>query len=71
LLYKIYWTDRQIFLIRFKEHFHVFKHADGKTKFAQHLLDYGHFIGPIEDMAKILHVVNKGGLKNIIESFHL
>jgi len=38
-------TD-QSFKLRFQEHVRDFKYGNGKSKFAQHLLENGHAIGP-------------------------
>jgi len=48
------------FRIRFSEHFRDYKYNTNKSKFAQHLLDNKHSIGPIEDIMKVLHKTNKG-----------
>ena len=37
------------FRIRFSEHFRDFKYAYNKSKFAQHLLENNHSIGPIDE----------------------
>jgi len=42
-------TDRP-FHVRFQEHFRDYKYANNKSKFAQHLLDNRHSIGPIENI---------------------
>jgi hypothetical protein len=59
-------TEVRSFSIRYKEHFRDFKYANGKSKFAQRLLDYGHSVSPTENMTEVLHVVYKGGLVNTL-----
>jgi hypothetical protein len=46
-------------LIRFQEHFRDFKYGNGKSKFAQHLIDNKYSIALIEDSMEILHVSKK------------
>jgi hypothetical protein len=41
---------------RFQEHLRDYKDRNGKSKFAQHLLDNEHSIGPMEDVMKILYI---------------
>jgi hypothetical protein len=38
------------FNARFQEHLRDFKHGNGKSSFAQHLLENGQAIGPIEEI---------------------
>jgi hypothetical protein len=45
---------------RFSEHFRDFKYSTQKSRFAQHLLEYGHAIGPIENIMEIIHPTTKG-----------
>ena len=52
-------TDRS-FYTRFHEHFHDFKHGNASSKFAQHLIENRHSIGPIDDIIEVLHTVKKG-----------
>jgi hypothetical protein len=44
------------FKTRFQEHFRDFKYRNNKSIFAQHLLENGHSIGPMEDIMEIVCV---------------
>ena len=55
------------FHIRFQEDFHEYKHGNGKSKFAQHLLDNKHSIGTMEDIMEVLHIKSKVGMINNLE----
>jgi hypothetical protein len=46
----------------FQEHLWDFRHENGKSSFAQHLLDNGHDAGPIEDITSTLPITSKGRL---------
>ena len=48
------------FRIRFQEHLRDFKHGNGKSSFAQHLLENGHANGPIEDIMSTICIIKKG-----------
>ena len=50
------------FNTRFQEHLRDFKYRNGKSSFAQHLLENGHAIGPIEDIMDTINFTNKGWL---------
>jgi len=56
---------------RFQEHFHDFKYNIRKSKFATHLLDHNHSIGPINEVMNILHTSNKGRSLDTIERLHI
>jgi hypothetical protein len=59
------------FHIRFREHFRDFKYNNRKSKFATHLLDNNHSIGPINDIMEILYTTTKGRSMDTIEKFHI
>lgn len=59
------------FHIRFQEHFRDFKYGNGKSKFAQHLLDNRRTIGPMEEIMKILQITKKGKMMNTLERFYM
>jgi hypothetical protein len=59
------------FRTRFSEHFRDFKYATQKSRFAQHLLEKGHSIWPIDSIMEILHPTNKGRPMDTIEKFHI
>ena len=61
----------KLFQKRFQEHLNDFNNKYGKSKFAQHLINNKHAMGPIEDVMKVLHTVNKGGIMNTLENFHI
>ena len=52
----------QTFCMRFQEYVRDYKYANNKQKFAQHLLDINHSIGPIESITNVLYITNKGRL---------
>ena len=55
---------------RFQEHLRDYKYRNGKSKFAQYLLDNEHSTGPMEDVMKILHI-KKGKKMNTLEKFYI
>jgi len=59
------------FKTRFREHFRDFKQGNRKSSFAQHLLDNGHSMGPIEVIMETIHVTNKGQMMDTLEKFHI
>jgi GIY-YIG catalytic domain. len=62
-------TDHS-FCTRFREHFNDFKHGNGYSKFAQHLLGNKHSIVPIDEIMQILHTVKKRKMMDTLERFH-
>ena len=59
------------FRTRFSEHFRDFKYANHKSRFAQHLLENNHSIGPIDSIMKVLHSTNKGKQMDTLEKCHI
>jgi hypothetical protein len=59
------------FHARFQEHFRDFKYNNSKSKFATHLIENNHSIGPINDIMEILYTTTKGRLMDTIEKFHI
>ena len=57
------------FLTRYREHYRDYK--SGTSKYAQHLLENSHSIGPIHNTMEILHVMRKGKLMDTWEKFHI
>ena len=57
------------FKVRFQEHLSDFKYGNGKSSFAQHLLENGHAIGPMEETMEAVHFSNKGRLMD--EKFYI
>jgi hypothetical protein len=56
---------------RYQEHFHHFKYNKYKSKYATHLLENHHAIGPINEIMQILYTTNKGRLMDTIKKFHI
>ena len=63
-------TDRS-FLTSYREHYCDYKCNNGTSKYAQHLLENKHSIGPIHNTMEILHVMRKGKLMDTWEKFHI
>jgi hypothetical protein len=59
------------FIIWFAEHFRDYKYNSNKSKFAQHLLENRHSIGPIDEIMEILYKTNKWKLMDTIENYHI
>ena len=59
------------FHTRFREHFNDFRHGNGCSKFAQHLLENKQSIGPTNEIMTVLHVVKKGKMMDTLEKFHI
>ena len=59
------------FHTRFAEHFRDFKYTNHKSKFAEHLLENNHSIGPIDSIMEVLHTTRKGKLMDTLEKFHI
>jgi len=68
---KYIWQTGRSVHVRFQEHFWDFKCGNGKSKFAQHLLDNKVSIGSMEDIMEILHVTGKRNMMNTLERFHM
>ena len=58
------------FNTRFKEHFWDYKCNNGKSNFAQHLIDNNHTLGPMEIMNTV-YITKKGKLMDTLERFHI
>jgi hypothetical protein len=59
------------FAIRFRKHFCDYTQAHNKSKFAQHLLDHHHSIGPMSTIMNTLHITTKGRMLNTLERCHI
>ena len=55
----------------FQVHLNDFKNKYGRSKFAQHLINNTHAMGPLEDVMKVLRTVNKGGMMKTLENFQI
>jgi hypothetical protein len=68
---EVHRSDWQIFPKRYQEHFNDFKFNKYKSKYATHLLENHHSIGPINETMQILYTTSKGRLMDTIEKFHI
>ena len=59
------------FYTRFKEHFRDYKYNNGKSNFAQHLIDNNHTVRTMEYIMNILYITKKGKLMDTLERFHI
>ena len=59
------------FRLRFREHYNDYKHANNRSKFAQHVIDEGHSFGPMNDVMKIVHFAEKGRMLDTLERFYI
>jgi hypothetical protein len=59
------------FHLRFQEHFRDYKYANNKSKFAQHLLDNKHSIGPTENIMDLTHTTSKDKILDTMEKFYI
>ena len=48
------------FRVRYQAHIWDFKYNNGRSKFAQHLINNKHAIGNMEEIMEIIHVTGKG-----------
>jgi hypothetical protein len=54
------------FHVRFQEHFRDYNYVNNKSKFALHLLENEHSIGPVANIMDIAHTTNKGRTGKIL-----
>jgi len=59
------------FHVRLQEHFRDYKYVNNKSKFAQHLLDNRHSIGPIDNIMNVIHTMSKGRLLDTIKRVYI
>jgi hypothetical protein len=59
------------FEVCFHEHFRDFKYGNKKSKFATHLLENRHSIGPMESIMETLHIKNRGQMMDTLERFYI
>jgi len=59
------------FKVRFQDNLRDFKYGNNKSKFAQHLLENRHAIGPMENIMDIIHITNKGKMMDTLERFYI
>ena len=48
-----------------------FKYNSGNSKYARHLIENGHSIGPINESMTILPTINNGKMMDTLEKFHI
>ena len=59
------------FRIRFQENFRDYKYMNNKSKFAQHLLENEHPIGPMENIMDVLYTTSKDRMPDILEKLYI
>jgi len=59
------------FRVRYQAHIWDFKYNNGRSKFAQHLINNKHAIGNMKDIMEIVYVTGKGKKLDALESFHI
>ena len=59
------------FKIRFHEHFRDFKHGNGKSSFAQHLIENRHSFGPMKDITETVQLTSKGRMMDTLQKFYI
>jgi hypothetical protein len=59
------------FRVHFQEHFQDFKYGNGKSRFATHLLENKHSIGPMDNIMETLHTTRKGQMMDTLERFYI
>ena len=42
-----------------------------RSKFAQHVLDEGHALGPMIDIMDVVHIVEKGRMLDTLEKYYI
>ena len=57
------------FHVTFQKKFRNFKYGNGKSEFAQYLLDNKHSIGSMEGIVEMLRITNKGSMMNSLERY--
>jgi hypothetical protein len=67
---KLHMTKSSPFYTRFREHYRDYTHGHTKSKFAEHLLQHHHSIGPIHTVMEPIYFTTKGRLMNTTEKFH-
>jgi hypothetical protein len=59
------------FLVKYKEHYADFKHANNKSKYAQHILEENHTFGPMEEIITPLRLMNKRKMMDTWDRFYI
>ena len=59
------------FKIRFRKHLHDFKYGNGKSRFAQHLIENGHSIGRMKDTMVNIHITSKWKIVDTLEKCYV
>ena len=63
-------TERS-FKKRYKEHFHDFKYNIHRSRFATHLLENKHSMGPINEVMELVYTTSKGKFVDTVERFYI
>jgi hypothetical protein len=63
--------DRETLQSPLPYNLHDFKYGNKKSKFATHLLDNGHAIGPINNVTETLNITDKVRMMDILEMFYI
>ena len=63
-------TERP-FMISFQEHFRDYKYGNGKSSFAEHLIDSSHAIGFFRDIMDVVHITRKRRMLDTLEKFYI
>jgi hypothetical protein len=56
---------------RFKEHIRDIRFNQIKSKYVQHILDFNHEYGTIENTMEIIRTAQKGKYLDVLERFHV
>jgi hypothetical protein len=59
------------FKVRFLEHLRDFKYRNGKSRFAQHLIDNVHTMGQLENIMDTLRITRKGQMTDTLEKYYI
>jgi hypothetical protein len=59
------------FKVLFQEHLRDYKQRSKKSKFAKHLLENKHPIGPMEHIMETIHLTNKGRMMDTLKRYYI
>jgi hypothetical protein len=68
---RTYGTDRKILSNPVSRTLRDFRHGNGRSRFALHLLENGQDIGSMEDIMDTIHITDKGRLMDTLEKFYI
>jgi hypothetical protein len=69
--FEICWETGRSFKIRYKGYLRDIRNNGQNSKFAQQIVNTIHEYETMEEIMKILHVVERGNLLNTYENFHI